>query len=95
MRLTSFILLLLVAVYGVHFVQALSWRFSEGIDEPIAMSRDIRAKEISPPSYMKRSEREQSEQLLRHIWLNNLQPGMFRNNELSQPLLYLPLRQEH
>lgn len=64
------------------------------LDESMAMSRDLRAKEISPPSYMKRYEREPNEQLLRHIWLNILHPRMLRRHDLSQPLFYLPLWKE-
>ncbi|VDK28671.1 unnamed protein product [Gongylonema pulchrum] len=65
-------LLLLVVAFTVHFIHAHGWHFGgQSADDQIA-SRDIRAKEISPPSYMKRTEQQQREQLLRHIWMDNL-----------------------
>uniref|UniRef100_A0A0R3RL62 Uncharacterized protein n=1 Tax=Elaeophora elaphi TaxID=1147741 RepID=A0A0R3RL62_9BILA len=77
MRLT-FTLFFVVVAFHVHFVHTLSWRFNEGLDDPFAMTRDTRAKEISPPSYMKRLDHEPNEQLLRRIWLNILHPRMLR-----------------
>ncbi|EFO18432.2 hypothetical protein LOAG_10062 [Loa loa] len=93
MRLT-FTLLFLVVAFDVQFVHTLNWRFNEGLDESMAMLRNLRAKEISPPSYMKRFEREPTEQLLQHIWLNILHPRILRHHDLSQPLFYLPLWKE-
>ncbi|KAL4003105.1 hypothetical protein ACH3XW_6245 [Acanthocheilonema viteae] len=87
MRLT-FTILLIVIAFDVRFVHTFSWRFNEGLDDPITVPRDARAKEISPPSYMKRSEHEQNEQLLRQIWFNILHSRMLRHHDLSQPLFY-------
>ncbi|KAK6101613.1 hypothetical protein QQG55_5270 [Brugia pahangi] len=95
MSLIFTLLFLTVAAFHVQFVHTFIWRFNEGLDEPVTMSRNLRAKEISPPSYMKRFEREPNEQLLRHIWLNILQPKMLRRHDLSQPLFYLSLWKEH
>ncbi|VDO29265.1 unnamed protein product [Onchocerca flexuosa] len=57
------------------------------LDEPILMLRDLRAKEISPPSYMKRFESDPNEQLFRYI----LHPKMLRRHDLSKALFYQPL----
>ncbi|VDN06881.1 unnamed protein product [Thelazia callipaeda] len=42
----------------------------------MAVSRKIRAKEISPPSYMKRMEGAHDEQLLRNYWLKEVNTRM-------------------
>ncbi|CAG9536749.1 unnamed protein product [Cercopithifilaria johnstoni] len=93
MRLTL-TLLLTVVTFSVHFLHTFGWRFDEGLDEPITVSRDVRAKEISLPSYMKRFEHEPNEQLLRQIWLNTLHPKILRRHDLPQSLFYFPLWKE-
>uniref|UniRef100_A0A8R1Y1S7 Uncharacterized protein n=1 Tax=Onchocerca volvulus TaxID=6282 RepID=A0A8R1Y1S7_ONCVO len=86
MRLV-FILFLLIVAFDVQFVHTFSWKFGERLDEPVLMLRDLRAKEISPPSYMKRFESDTNEQLLRYI----LHPKMLRRHDLSNALFYQPL----
>ncbi|VDK68084.1 unnamed protein product [Litomosoides sigmodontis] len=64
------------------------------LNEPLEVLRDRRAKEISPPSYMKRFEYELNEQLLQQIWSNVLQRKMLRQRRLLQSLFYLPRGRE-
>ncbi|KAM3723492.1 Zinc finger CCCH-type antiviral protein [Dirofilaria immitis] len=79
-----FVLFLFIVAFDIHFVQAFIWKSNERLDEPITMLRDLRAKEISPPSYMKRFENEPNEQLLRYI----LNPKMSRRYDLLKALFY-------